>query len=115
MHLANRCVLCNEDEESLEHILSTCKYTKEIWASLHDVFLHLPFERGWNNWVNWASNKFKGKDTSAKVGRLTFCGLIYKIWRERNARIHEGISHSPTYVHLEVVRMRSMLMASIEI
>lgn len=42
MRLHNICSMCEKSEDSVDHILVTCRWTKKVW----DFFLPL-FKRGW--------------------------------------------------------------------
>ena len=31
---ADKCTFCNEEEETIEHLLTTCKYTLPFWKEV---------------------------------------------------------------------------------
>lgn len=38
LKLANKCVMCNVEEESLEHLLWHCSFVQKAWSWLADIF-----------------------------------------------------------------------------
>ena len=45
----------------------------------------------WNEELEWATKKIKGKALLSIVLRLAWKASIYHIWRERNRRMHDSI------------------------
>ncbi|XP_071713183.1 uncharacterized protein [Rutidosis leptorrhynchoides] len=82
-----RCPVCDEDIETVEHILTQCKFAKDIWSRVH---------RWWNKGNHpdiSIDTLFRGHvnmSTSNQPSRLWqaiewTCGYI--IWRNRNERV----------------------------
>ena len=71
--LANRCYLCEEDEETIEHLLVHCKKAKMLW----DLFLLIVG----TNWVFPRSNS--GEKTKKNlVGGLSLLVLDFLARKE---------------------------------
>ena len=109
VNLANRCPLCLEQEEDLMHILSTCKFSKDVWEKFRGKFARLPHESNWEDWLRWVSDNFKGKKDKDKVGRLTICSIVYQLWKERNARIHGLSTRSSLFMHGDICDMLDLM------
>ena len=82
--LANRCYLCEEDEETIEHLLVHCKKAKMLW----DLFLLIVG----TNWVFPSSVlhtllSCKGATVGKKRKKIWLVASLYLfwiLWRERN-------------------------------
>lgn len=88
IHLPNRCILCKQAEESLDHIFCQCQYTKVIWSQVWSDLTITPLLG--NSVIGWCHElalKSRGKDQMSKMRRLALTLGFYNIWRERNARI----------------------------
>ncbi|WMV45997.1 hypothetical protein MTR67_039382 [Solanum verrucosum] len=82
------CVMCNQEEETSDHLFYDCIFARMIWRRLLQ-------------WINQNSNsnvivsqqwiivKTKGKNPEAQALRLIYAEYIYTLWKERNTRIFE--------------------------
>jgi hypothetical protein len=92
------CRLCDQEPETAQHISLHCVYAQEVWHlvscwthSLVQVPSRTIRLEGW--WNAAVSNKPKDE------ARLTAALVIYtawNLWKERNRRVFEGVSESPT-------------------
>ncbi|XP_071691407.1 uncharacterized protein [Rutidosis leptorrhynchoides] len=82
-----RCPVCDEDLESLEHILLTCKHAKDIWSRVY---------RWWGKSQPTKLNiseLFKGStessnvDPNSNIWQTIIWVSAYKIWQNRNNKI----------------------------
>lgn len=84
------CVLCRNDEETMDHLFLHCKVARVLWSNLFSV--------GGLNWV--APRKavsllhitFKGLGGSKRGKCLWNCAILatwWVLWIERNARIFD--------------------------
>lgn len=56
----SRCQLCEEQEETMEHILNNCSYTSWLWESFSSIFQQFDRDRGSiKNTLNHWRKKFK--------------------------------------------------------
>lgn len=92
------CVLCEEGEESVDHLLSACPYATGIWC----LFINLTE-------CPWAMNTTIGKTVIQWKGgpfvrrrrvawSLILAAIMWAIWKERNTRIFLGKSGSTVEV-----------------
>lgn len=87
IHMANRCILCTQEEETLEHLLLYCPYSISVWDQLNKGAKNTPLLA--NNVKELflkAYSTFKGKNAAAKKGRVFFNLTLYNLWIERNKR-----------------------------
>ncbi|RVW30775.1 hypothetical protein CK203_077176 [Vitis vinifera] len=94
--IVNRCSLCKENEESVDHILIHCGKTRELWRMLLSSFgVVWVFPASVKNLLlEW---KVKGLRKKRKaVWRLTPICLFWCIWGERNRRMLQEEEMSDT-------------------
>ncbi|CAN1304570.1 hypothetical protein LINPERPRIM_LOCUS26241 [Linum perenne] len=87
MILANWCVLCEKDLESIDHMFIHCSFTANVWSRLSSK-LSLYGPRNEN--VRGLIDAWKGMNCStmfADAARVILHGVFWYIWLERNARI----------------------------
>ena len=85
--MVNRCNLCKESEESIDHILIHCAKTRELW-----IFLLALFGVTWvfldsvrNLLLQWKVKGFQRKNR-AVWGLAPIC-IFWCVWKECNRRI----------------------------
>ena len=87
-----RCLLCNSQMESHDHLFFGCQYTQQTWSQISRkgdfITPHIP----WRNLVSWLSQNWKGKSLRENSFKLCLSVIIYHLWRERNRRFH---THTP--------------------
>lgn len=85
MHTSPICVLCNCNDETAEHLFTTCPYTRLV---LHNSPVDIS-----STWSDWQIGVFTLRNMSnlrKHISWLFISILIYSIWQERNNRIHGG-------------------------
>ncbi|XP_039003592.1 uncharacterized protein LOC120130429 [Hibiscus syriacus] len=90
----DKCRLCDVVCETRSHIFFECPFSKAVWEG---VMRLCSIDRPVGNWeeeMDWAISRFRGKTLYSFILRLAWCGYIYCIWEERNHRqfrkIHRG-------------------------
>ena len=81
------CILCNEDEETCDHLFFGCRYTKQIWKALAEGLLQDRFTIDWSQIIATITNPGLTPINNFLV-RYVFQAVVHSIWRERNARRH---------------------------
>jgi hypothetical protein len=90
------CVLCDQSEETTNHLLCSCTVTRELWVRLLSPagFLHLAPLQG-STLVDWWLQARVGMPAD---GRRAFDSLTlvtsWILWKERNKRTFEGLARS---------------------
>jgi hypothetical protein len=93
MIMANRCWLCESDEESVDHLLLHCKVATALWNTIFSMI--------GVSWVMPGSVRELfaywwpgGCSRSAVVWKMVPLCLMWCVWRERNVRCFEDSSRS---------------------
>lgn len=86
------CLLCNQSDESRDHLFFLCHFSWCLWGSLARRCGVIP-ERDWNRALSQIQSTGAGS-TKGKLLRLCWQGCIYWTWSERNARLHRQVFRS---------------------
>ncbi|OIT31543.1 hypothetical protein A4A49_62296, partial [Nicotiana attenuata] len=84
------CPMCNEENETMDHLFFSCVVSKEVrekglkWQGISRAALD------WQKEIEWAERNAKGRSADAQLYRVTLACVVYHIWRERNMRIFQG-------------------------
>ena len=99
--LPSRCPLCTCAEETVDHLLLFCDFTKDVWkAMLWPIAVILPgyFTELFSCWISLSpfslSKKFLLKTIWMWIPKF----LCWKIWLERNNRVFKETSRLPLQV-----------------
>lgn len=100
MNVDSTCVLCNREIETIQHLFTTCVYSRQVFKNLG-----LPLCMNWNEYL--LGNAVNG---NLKTVHQHLCALFlavagHSLWQERNERIHNQ-GHSCTAVHVKHKAMR---------
>lgn len=90
--LANKCVLCYDNEESMDHLLLHCNYSREVFSS---TLLQFQVEWVAPRIVEDLMLQWENPFTSPWLRRLWNFGLQHVwwgLWKERNNRIFQNLS-----------------------
>nr|CAN60781.1 hypothetical protein VITISV_022451 [Vitis vinifera] len=92
--IPNRCFLCKNEEETIDHLLLFCEKTRMLWLLILSLFgvqwvMHSSVKR---NLLGWHGS-FVGKKRE-KAWRAAPLGLMWTIWKERNKRVFDDIERN---------------------
>ena len=82
-----KCILCEEEEETCQHLFFECKYSEKVWRKLVGGIMKDDFTHDWNEIIGIISTHGR-ETTEGFLLRYAFQALVHSIWRERNARRH---------------------------
>ena len=93
---SNTCIICDQEAETMDHILLGCSFSREVWDSwirrLHlqnDIIVREEVAMDW-----WLHNR----KMTPKPIRRGFDSLFFLVgwllWKERNARTFDGAATS---------------------
>ncbi|XP_021994822.1 uncharacterized protein LOC110891434 [Helianthus annuus] len=105
------CLLCFENNDSLEHLFFECKFSTQIWLSVRDKVNMATVEPKWTDVINWLLARGASKSVFNYSSRLTVAASAYFIWQERNARLFKNQTRPPdtiTSLILQTVRYKLM-------
>ncbi|KAJ9176042.1 hypothetical protein P3X46_011392 [Hevea brasiliensis] len=86
------CLLCNCQEESLEHILFFCPHTKAVWFGAMGFYAKEVGFSSFSNWCQRIQNFFHSTDK--RVLKLASF-LCWQIWKARNRAIFNSAPPNP--------------------
>jgi hypothetical protein len=88
------CPLCDQAEESIQHILVSCVFARQIWTSiLHNLgLLAIVPQPGCTRFSNWWCQSIKKVEKSLRKGLNSLIILVtWEIWKHLNACVFEGV------------------------
>lgn len=93
-YVVNRCCLCKNECEDLEHLFFKCEFSRRVWnktkcmAKIHNELME------WNDIIQSFVNEHNGNNIDSVVKRLILAASVYCLWNERNSRIFKDNSKS---------------------
>ncbi|XP_018508460.1 uncharacterized protein LOC108869022 [Brassica rapa] len=81
------CVLCEESQETCQHLFFGCRYSAKIWKVLVGGIMKEAFTLNWNDIIEMIANS-SYTATKTFLIRYAFKALVHSIWRESNGRRH---------------------------
>jgi hypothetical protein len=96
LEAADSCYLCDQVEESIDHIITSCPFTREVWFFvLKVVGLQLP--QAAQSVRSWWARVRSGLDSERRSGMDSLFALMsWQIWKERNARCFRNATATAT-------------------
>ena len=93
LHADDHCYVCDQDPETIDHIVASCSYSRQVWWTMLAVLGADASQVGstsllawWDQWRRrWHGDKQKGADT-------LFALAAWEIWKEQNARCFRSAS-----------------------
>ncbi|XP_016491274.1 uncharacterized protein LOC107810954 [Nicotiana tabacum] len=98
------CPLCNDRNESADHVFFSCHYSFAIWDKLLQWQGINRVSGEWKNEVDWAVKNSKGRSTGAIIYRMTLACGVYCIWHERNLRLFQQRSRPASALIRQVIQ-----------
>ena len=98
MEVNGICCLCQNANETRDHLFVECSYSKGIWAM---ILANCGISRvigSWNEELQWAIRNMKGKQLVATLLRVAWKAFIYYIWKEKNGRLYGQIMETSLQV-----------------
>ncbi|XP_074305546.1 uncharacterized protein LOC141640761 [Silene latifolia] len=86
-YFANRCVLCESEEETMAHLFFSCSFSVEVWDAVCRWMGHFDPPVLLSQVLNWFSLYNRGAARGKVQRRCLLACTIYVLWKERNDRI----------------------------
>lgn len=83
------CFLCNQCNESRNHLYFECSFSSAIWIHLATILGTAAASHCWDD-VTHSFMSFNGSNHLRYLLILSWQATIYEVWWERNARLHRG-------------------------
>jgi hypothetical protein len=107
----SQCALCQEVEESIQHIFIDCKFTKETWihilGTLHQCLIWLDTFMDFTKWKRHYIGNLKGKTILLRCWESLPKYLCWGIWLARNKTIFDNTTNTPRQVTLKASTLLS--------
>ncbi|XP_009761111.1 flowering-promoting factor 1-like protein 3 isoform X2 [Nicotiana sylvestris] len=87
-HYNNPISLCQAQDESRNHLLAGCEYSKRLWEKTMQWLQQQCYKHTqWSHHLEWAIKSAKRRSLQAQIFRMAYAECLYAIWMERNHRI----------------------------
>jgi len=81
------CYLCDQERETIDHILATCPFTRELWYFILHALGKKPLPQAANSTLRWWRCLRSLHDGDRRSGMDSlFAPVSWQVWKERNAR-----------------------------
>lgn len=71
------CVPCQQENKSVQHLFSMCRYSAEVWASIHTKFNLTYQRRNFGEECRIAASKAHGKNKMTRVYVMLFYEAVH--------------------------------------
>nr|XP_009793629.1 PREDICTED: uncharacterized protein LOC104240481 [Nicotiana sylvestris] len=78
------CLLCNKENETMQHIFFKCEITGKVWDGLLRWQGIQRSHKNWQDEIAWMEKMAKGKSARPAICRIILAAAIYHCWQERN-------------------------------
>ncbi|XP_013589706.1 PREDICTED: uncharacterized protein LOC106298174 [Brassica oleracea var. oleracea] len=103
LQIQPNCCICNHYMEDREHLFLRCRFSEEIWITVTKRLGYRPvLFHTWTAFVEWLG--LRDSTCPSTLRKLVSQVTIYKIWIERNNRIHNDISSTPQVIFKKIDR-----------
>ncbi|WVZ85537.1 hypothetical protein U9M48_032454 [Paspalum notatum var. saurae] len=105
------CPLCDQAEETIQHILVSCVFAWQIWTLILNELglLTMAPQPGCTRFSNWWCHSIKRIEKNLRKGLNSLIILVaWEIWKHRNACVFEGAAPCVQQVRRAVVEEGSV-------
>jgi len=109
----SRCCLCKKDEETRDHLLINCMYTRKLWLDTRQIFRKSELIPGDINAIifQWHKKKYQCK-VVRRAWDLIAGFVLWMIWKERNRQIFQDkVKKSETAWRRAINLMRETILS----
>jgi len=94
---SNDCIMCDQEPETMDHILIGCSFSREVWHIwFARIWLQVPSADDGEAALEWW---LRSRKTVQKSLRRGFDSLIFLVgwmlWKERNSRTFNAVASTP--------------------
>jgi len=100
----SRCYLCNNVDETRDHLLVGCPYTEKLWTITKRLFNRPGFNtREFNELIfQWHKETFHCKVVQ-RAWNLISPFILWMVWKERNRRVFQNSTKDPEVIWERIV------------
>ena len=96
---ANRCSLCQNESEDMQHLFFLCTFSSEVWRKVKDMAAIRGQGIVLQGTIVEMLNKGNGNNINSVVRKLMLVACVYYIWMERNGRIFKDVRRNSNEVY----------------
>ncbi|CAH2033720.1 unnamed protein product [Thlaspi arvense] len=85
------CLLCGSSSESQNHLFFDCPFSNRVWSALLLKLDILNAPTSWAQIISWLPAALPQRDAQLSL-LLLWQASIYELWKERNRRLHQGLT-----------------------
>ncbi|XP_047341858.1 uncharacterized protein LOC124945454 [Impatiens glandulifera] len=97
------CLICNENEETIDHLFGSCSIALENWDKFSRSLELIIFPKEWKEIKEATLIKAKGNKFATNVFKCGFEAVVYNILQECNARVYERTRRSVEELWRDIV------------
>ncbi|XP_026398927.1 uncharacterized protein LOC113294765 [Papaver somniferum] len=101
--LASRCCVCEESQDSMNHLLWHCYFSVEIWIWLVNIF-EVGLPHSFDNIWNYSNNK---SPLMKEVWITAACSVIKELWFQKNKKYFEEVKPNIQHFKQNIIKMVS--------
>ena len=114
--VSGTCRLCQETMKTRDHFFFGCRYSREVWKAILQLYGLQRAVQDWNTKLNWAVKKLKGQSFISIILRVAWRVFVYFIWQERNQRMYNQraktisclLKHIKSIVRLKLSKLKNI-------
>lgn len=106
LEIDNRCILCQDLSESVQHLFFQCSMSREIWGHIKRW---LGITRAMStipSALKWIKKEGHGTSWQCKAKKIALASTVYHIWTARNRLIFEDLRPNPDSI---VIRIKTQV------
>ena len=89
------CPFCGQEEETINHVLLTCVFSRAVWAVICEALGRMQWAPTAQDTLDvWLRDKQGPNNLRRKDLHTIFILTIWELWKHRNAAVFEGASPS---------------------
>jgi len=97
------CLLCNQHDESREHLFFECTFSHAVWFYFTSRLNFSPPVQ-FMDCLQWVKSATRDPNLTLII-KLIFQASIYFLWKERNARLHTQLSRPSAILIKEMCKL----------
>ncbi|XP_026459848.1 uncharacterized protein LOC113360563 [Papaver somniferum] len=86
-YMVSKCCICKQSQDSMEHLLWSCNFSKSIWQWLGNIF-HFNNPISFDDVFNFAKHK---SPIIKEVWLTTACATLRELWFQKNKMFFENV------------------------
>ncbi|CAN1250810.1 hypothetical protein LINPERPRIM_LOCUS7533 [Linum perenne] len=98
--LPNRCVMCEQMEETVDHLFPHCTFASQVWSKLSSTLFIIGLipSSVRSLFEMWKDMNCKFRSMEAR--KVILHGFFWHLWVERNERLFQNSKHSAQQVFM---------------